>query len=171
MKSFEIFLAEASKTNCRFSLEAFSFTHQRGLNIYFEDYEEFKSICADVELEFWNLSDHVADADIAVSHFASLEKIVGILYDLNPDNYDKVADYDALVSGGYVNWSDVEKFHENNLVTEYTNNCDFGHYLCQDVGLLTIPEEIQGYFDYEAYGRDCLQNSYLVCNKKVFNNN
>lgn len=39
------------------------------------------------------------------------------------------------------------------------NEEDLGYYLIDECDALTIPENIKGYFDYEAYGRDAFLNS------------
>lgn len=40
------------------------------------------------------------------------------------------------------------------LYSGVTNEEELGYYLIDEMCALKIPEEIQGYFDYEAYGRD-----------------
>ncbi|WP_453959195.1 antirestriction protein ArdA, partial [Acinetobacter baumannii] len=47
---------------------------------------------------------------------------------------------------------------------------DFGRYLIDECSALEIPEDIQGYFDYERYGRDALISDYLVAEGKVYRN-
>lgn len=162
------FYALASVSGKRFSVEAFSFTHQFGLNINFEDYEEFKEICKGIELEFWALHDTISDAEIQVSQFASLKLVSDMLLELDSDKYELIEQYALLVNGNFTTWSEVENYHDNNFVTDFVNNEDFGTFLIEEVGCLEIPEELQNYFDYREYGKDALQNSYDLVGKKVY---
>lgn len=167
--TFEIFFANANDASKRFSLETFSFTHQCGLNVYFDDYEDFKEICKDVELEFWHLVDSISDAELDVSSFAVLEQLIDFLYGLDSDNYDKVEHYGALIKGGYVlNWSDVENYYSNNFVVDFENDVDFGHFLIDELDCLELPDYVREYFDFERYGKDMVQHSYNLVNGKVY---
>ena len=42
---------------------------------------------------------------------------------------------------------------------EVKNEEDLGRYLIDECGALDVPENIKGYFDYEAYGRDTFLNT------------
>ena len=45
----------ASDSTKNFRLEAFSFTYDFGLNIYFDDMEDLRNIIGDTEIEFWQV--------------------------------------------------------------------------------------------------------------------
>ncbi len=48
---------------------------------------------------------------------------------------------------------------------DVTTEEELGYYLIEEMGSLKIPEEIEGYFDYEAYGRDAHLNGGSLTNK------
>lgn len=57
------------------------------------------------------------------------------------------------------------------LYSGVTTEEELGYYLIDEMDALTIPKEIQGYFDYEAYGRDrklndmsAFTNRGYICN-------
>lgn len=164
-EQFSKICADDSK---RYQIEAFSFTHQLGLNINFDDVDDLKEITRNVEFEFWALVDSLSDAELEVHTFAELEKIIGVIEDCNSDELALMEQYAALIKGRYADWDSVRKWHDDHFRTDFVNNEDFGYYLIQELGNLEIPDEIQHYFDYEAYGRDTLQECYYVINGKVY---
>jgi antirestriction protein len=70
---------------------------------------------------------------------------------------------EALIYFGY---STAEEIAENLDNVFYIATCEgfmnehetIGYYYAEECGGLNIPEEIKGYFDYEAYGRDIALN-------------
>lgn len=170
--TIEQFLAKFSNPDNkkRFRLEGFSFTHQHGFNLYFDEYDDFIDELGDVEIEFWQLEDTWANEEIKVSSFKMLESLIEFLVSLDLDEVKEVGTYAALVEGNYADWSNVKEWHEDRYVCDYENDDDFGRYLIDECSALEIPEDIQGYFDYERYGRDALISDYLVAEGKVYRN-
>lgn len=166
--SSEQFANLCSDSSKRYQIEAFSFTHQFGLNINFDDMDDLKEITRNVEFEFWALVDSISDAEIEVRAFDGLSKIIAMIEDCDSSEMELVEQYAAIVKGRYSDWDDVRKWHDDHFRTDFKGNEDFGYYLIQELGNLEIPDEIQHYFDYEAYGRDTLQESYYVINGKVY---
>lgn len=68
----------ASDTTKAFRLEAFSFTFDFGLNIYFDDMDDLKNIIGDAEIEFWQVEGMQADTYMKVDNF-TLFPILGSL--------------------------------------------------------------------------------------------
>lgn len=166
--SIENFANLCSDSSKRYQIEAFSFTHQFGLNIDFDDVDDLQEITRNVEFEFWALIDSVSGAEVEAHTFAELKKIIGAIEDCDSDELELIEQYAAIVKGRYADWDSVRKWHDDNFRTDFVNNQDFGYYLIQELGNLEIPDEIQHYFDYEAYGRDTLQECYYVINEKVY---
>jgi antirestriction protein len=101
-----------------------------------------------------------------------------------PGLYDRLGEYESIDELNYLaalleemDEGDLEKFAAAVEYGEYTgsvkdfinltqnldcydyfpgvdDNEDLGYYLVDEMGMLDIPEHIQPYFDYEAYGRD-----------------
>lgn len=52
-----------------------------------------------------------------------------------------------------------------------TTEEELGYYLIDELGALEIPEDLQGYFDYEAYGRDAVLNGGTLTDNGYIENN
>lgn len=164
------FLAACADTSKTYRLEAFSFTHDVGVNIYFDDYEDLAEIVKGVEIEFWLVEDTINDVEIKVSSFASLRQVMSFFEEIESGDEDLIEAYANLVDCNFCSWGDVKDWHANNYVTDYESDADFGHYLIDECDCLEIPEAIQGYFDYEAYGRDMLASYYAKCEGRIYHN-
>lgn len=98
------------------------------------------------------------------------------------DEYESIDELNYLASLlDDMSEGDIEKFEAAIAYGEYTSNAknlinlaqnldcyeyypevtteeELGYYLIDELGALSIPEELAGYFDYEAYGRDAVLN-------------
>lgn len=163
------FYTLASDNSKRFALEAFSFTHQYGLNIYFDDLDDLREITKDVEFEFWQLHDTVEDAEYKVDDFKTLRHVMDFIDEgTDPDLIDI---YMEIVDGGYSSWEEVERWYDNYVFCDaMDNDYEFGYHLIHEVDCLEMPDHLTGYIDYEAYGRDAMTNGYLKIGNKIFLN-
>lgn len=164
------FFALANNTSKRFSIEAFSFTHQYGLNIYFDDLDDLREITKDVEYEFWALHDDTEDAEYQVKTFENLRHIMD--YIENGTDPDLIDVYMEIVENGYSTWDEVWRWHENRMFAEDTfdTDYDFGYYLLHEVDCLDVPEHLEHYIDYAAYGRDAMVESYVKIGGYIYHN-
>lgn len=171
MNTQEIFNKKASDSTKRFSVEAFCFTHSFGLNIHFDGMDDLKDITKDVEFEFWLLNDGNSSAEVSVSEWTSLEKMVASLENLDCDSSEEIDAYIALVEHGVsADLEQAKEFYENCFRCDFVSNVDFGYYLIDELEIVSIPEHIQNYFDYEKYGREMLISGYFLCKGKVYAN-
>lgn len=162
------FLALASDQSKSFRLEGFSFTFDFGLNIYFDDMDDLHDIIKDTEIEFWQVEDQASEITLDVSDFKSLEQILEMFAEAAPSDLEA---YQEIVKGGYATWENVADWHLDNYFSEHMNDYDFGHYLMHDVSCIEIPEVLQGYIDYEQYGKDALINDFVVIGPNIYSNN
>ena len=131
-----------------------------GINEY---YEEF--FISDFENEqIIGLSEVVSE----YSSVQALNKLAQRLEELSDDEADKlgaVLEYEACRSVSDV-LELLDKLDEFDLLTDVTDDEELGYYYAEEYCSIDIPENIQPYFDYEAYGRDirlessCLYTSY-----------
>lgn len=159
----------ASDTTKNFRLEAFSFTHQFGLNIYFDDMDDLKNIIGDSEIEFWQVEGINEDTYMDVKTFQDLEIAIELIEESNfQEDLDQLS---TILKEGYApNLQDAKQWHEDNYASESMTEYDFGHYLMHDVSCIEIPEALQGYIDYEQYGKDALINDYVVVGSNIYSN-
>lgn len=163
-------LEKASDTSKQFSIEAFSFTHQHGLNIYFSDYDDLKEVTGETEYEFWSLRDAANDIELDVKEFGTLETVLEFIENASLSDLANMDAYIEIVDGNYATWDSVIEWHGENYQCEYKDDYDFGHYMAHEVGCLDIPEEVQPYFNYERYGRDMLMSGYTLIGDNVYLN-
>ncbi len=52
----------------------------------------------------------------------------------------------------------IDNMDKYDIYPGVEDNTDLGHYCIEELGMLDIPEPLQNYFDYEAYGRDVAFN-------------
>jgi|GEM_PF-6183129 len=162
------FLALASDQSKSFRLEGFNFTFDFGLNIYFDDMDDLHDIIKDTEIEFWQVEDQASEITLDVSDFKSLEQILEMFADVAPSDLEA---YQEIVKGGYATWETVADWYLDNYFSEHMNDYDFGRFLMHDISCIEIPEVLQGYIDYEAYGRDALINDFVVIGPNIYSNN
>ena len=106
-----------------------------------------------------------------VSEYSSvqaLNKLAQRLEELSDEETDKlgaVLEYEACRSVSDV-LELIDKLDEFDLLTDVNDDEALGYYYAEEYCSIDIPENIQPYFDYEAYGRDirlessCLYTSY-----------
>ena len=131
-----------------------------GINEY---YEEF--FISDFENErIIGLSEVVSE----YSSVQALNKLAQRLEELSDDEADKlgaVLEYEACRSVSDV-LELLDELDNFDLLTDVTDDEELGYYYAEEYCSIDIPENIQPYFDYEAYGRDirlessCLYTSY-----------
>ena len=168
MNAFD-FSNKASDTSKYFRLEAFSFTFQFGLNIYFNNLDDLKDIIGETEIEFWQVEGLREDTYMDVDNFKDLETAIELIMEGHfQEDLDLFA---AIKNDGYVkNLEDAQAWHDENKFCEDMNDYDFGHYLMHEVSCIEIPEVLQGYIDYEAYGRDALISDYVKISNAIYSN-
>ena len=131
-----------------------------GINEY---YEEF--FISDFENErIIGLSEVVSE----YSSVQALNKLAQRLEELSDDEADKlgaVLEYEACRSVSDV-LELLDELDNFDLLTDVTDDEELGYYYAEEYCSIDIPENIQPYFNYEAYGRDirlessCLYTSY-----------
>jgi len=72
------------------------------------------------------------------------------LMDKDDDELDKIFEYWDEVYDG----ADADTILDR-YFCESMSDSDFGYYLAHDLGCLEIPANLDPYFNYESYGRDC----------------
>ena len=122
-----------------------------------EEIEAVKErIGIDENYEEWFITDYESDIDgLKVGEYDDIDEL-NELAELAEDDPEKVA---ALMYFGYNTPEEIsDHLDDVNYVTEPegSESEDFaiGYYYAHEVGCLNIPDEIECYFDYEAYGRD-----------------
>jgi antirestriction protein len=130
-----------------------------GIDEYYEEY-----FITDYENEIIGIGDVISE----YSSVQALNELAQRLEDLSDDEADKlgaVLEYEACRSVSEV-LELLDKLDEFDLLTDVTNDEDLGYYYAEEYCSIAIPESIQPYFNYEAYGRDirlessCLYTSY-----------
>lgn len=130
-----------------------------GINEYYEEY-----FITDYENEIIGLGDVISE----YSNVQALNKLAQRLEELSEDEADKlgaVLEYEACRSVSDV-LELLDELDNFDLLTDVTDDEDLGYYYAEEYCSIAIPEHIQPYFNYEAYGRDirlessCLYTSY-----------
>ena len=129
-----------------------------------EYYEEYFITDTDCENEIIGIGDVISE----YSSVQALNELAQRLEELSDDEADKlgaVLEYEACRSVSDV-LELLDKLDEFDLLTDVTDDEELGYYYAEEYCSIDIPENIQPYFDYEAYGRDirlessCLYTSY-----------
>lgn len=159
----------ASDSNKNFRLEAFSFTFQFGLNIFFDDMEHLKDIIGDTEIEFWQVEGLREDTYMDVDNFKDLETAIELIME---GHFQEDLDlFKQLKAEGYVSdLSQAQEWHDENQFCEDMSDYDFGHYLMHDVSCIEIPEALQGYVNFEQYGKDAKINDFVTVGNFIYSN-
>lgn len=168
MNAFD-FSNKASDSSKNFRLEAFSFTFQFGLNIYFDDMDDLRDIIEDTEIEFWQVEGLREDTYMDVNNFKDLESAIELI--MEGHFQEDLELFQQLKNEGYVkNLEDAQEWHDENQFCEDMSDYDFGHYLIHELSCIEIPEALQGYVDYEAYGRDAKINDFVTVGNFIYSN-
>ena len=129
-----------------------------------EYYEEYFITDTDCENEIIGIGDVISE----YSSVQALNELAQRLEELSDNEADKlgaVLEYEACRSVSDV-LELLDKLDEFDLLTDVTDDEELGYYYAEEYCSIDIPENIQPYFDYEAYGRDirlessCLFTSY-----------
>ena len=129
-----------------------------------EYYEEYFITDTDCENEIIGIGDVISE----YSSVQALNELAQRLEELSDNEADKlgaVLEYEACRSVSDV-LELLDKLDEFDLLTDVTDDEELGYYYAEEYCSIDIPENIQPYFDYEAYGRDirlessCLYTSY-----------
>lgn len=106
--------------------------------------------------EEYFITDYESDVSgLKIGEYDSIEEL-NALAELIDEDAEVV---EALMYFGYDTAEEIED-HKDDLIfiatVEGSMNEDetIGYYYAKECGCLNIPEEIERYFDYEAYGRD-----------------
>ena len=130
-----------------------------GINEYYEEY-----FITDYENDIVGIGDVISE----YSSVQALNELAQRLEDLSGDEADKlgaVLEYEACRSVSDV-LELLDKLDEFDLLIDVTDDEELGYYYAEEYCSIDIPENIQPYFNYEAYGRDirlessCLYTSY-----------
>ena len=130
-----------------------------GINEYYEEY-----FITDYENDIVGIGDVISE----YSSVQALNELAQRLEDLSNDEANKlgaVLEYEACRSVSEV-LELLDKLDDFDLLTSVTDDEELGYYYAEEYCCIDIPEHIQPYFDYEAYGRDirlessCLYTSY-----------
>ena len=130
-----------------------------GIDEYYEEY-----FITDYENEIIGIGDVISE----YSSVQALNELAQRLEDLSDDEADKlgaVLEYEACRSVSDV-LELLDELDSFDLLTDVNDDEDLGYYYAEEYCSIDIPEHIQPYFDYEAYGRDirlessCLYTSY-----------
>lgn len=163
------FSNKANDSTKNFRLEAFSFTYDFGLNIFFDDLSDLQDIIGDTEIEFWQVEGLHEGTYMDVDNFKDLETAIQLIED---GHFQEDLDlFQQLKNEGYVSdLADAQEWHDENQFCEDMSDYDFGHYLMHDVSCIEIPEVLQGYINYEAYGRDAKINDFVTVSNFIYSN-
>ena len=72
---------------------------------------------------------------------------------------------EALIYFGYDTAEEIADYIDDILFFEGSDDYDIGYYYAIECGCLDIPDNIQNYFDFEAYGRDIeLEGNFYFAN-------
>lgn len=159
----------ASDSNKNFRLEAFSFTFSFGLNIYLDDMDDLRDIIGDTEIEFWQVEGLREDTYMNVDNFKDLETAIELIME---GHFQEDLDlFKQLKAEGYVSdLSQAQEWHDENQFCEDMSDYDFGHYLMHDVSCIEIPEALQGYVNFEQYGKDAKINDFVTVGNFIYSN-
>ena len=114
--------------------------------------------------EEWFITDYETDIDgVEVGEYDSLEKLNQIAEALN-----ELHQYDsdilmALLSNGYSLDDALERMSDCFVYSNCSTMEDVARQYCEDCGILdAIPENLQDYFDFKAFGRDMsFESTYI----------
>ena len=127
-----------------------------------EQYEEY--FITDYENEIVGIGDVISEYS-SVAALNKLAQRLEVLSDADADKLGAVLEYEACRSVSEV-LELLDELDNFDLLTDVTDDEDLGYYYAEEYCSIDIPENIQPYFNYEAYGRDirlessCLYTSF-----------
>jgi antirestriction protein len=145
----------------------------------YEDAEEFFAACAELhkdehDPEFM-FQDYECFPRSMYSECMSSEDINKLIEfaKLGEDERDYVMEYlDEVDSSADID--SIEDYYIGNLNDikgdSFMSNDEAYGYYCVENGLIDVPEHLTGYFDYESYGREQLQDIHVTESGYMFSN-
>ena len=130
-----------------------------GINEYYEEY-----FITDYENEIIGLGDVISEYSSVVA-LNDLAQRLETLSDADTDKLGAVLEYETCRGVSEV-LKLLDELDDFDLLTDVNDDEDLGYYYAEEYCSIDIPEHIQPYFDFEAYGRDirlessCLYTSY-----------
>lgn len=118
--------------------------------------EVYQRIGINEEYEETFITDYETDIDgLEVSEYANIDSLNEMAETLDSlDDYDKKI-VSAMLSNGYNLENAIEKIDDCMVYCDCYDMEDVAREYCDECGILdSIPENLQYYFDYEAFGRD-----------------
>lgn len=128
---------------------------------YINEYGEYVHglVEDDIIYEEYAIHDYETDLDMRIDEYSSIEKLNEMaekLAELSDWEFDVVK---AMVeTGNYYLDEALEKYENCQLMTEINDEEDLGYYYIEESGIYEIPSFLQGYIDYEKFGRDLMYN-------------
>lgn len=118
--------------------------------------EHLKEIGINEEYEEYFITDYETDFDgIEIGEYSNLETLNEMAETLESLNDDEKEVVDAIMSSGYSLEEALEKKEDCMIYCDCSNMEDVAREYAEQTGLLSsIPENLQSYFDFEAFGRD-----------------
>ena len=113
---------------------------------------------SELDEEFFISDYETCITGLEIGEYESIEKLNQLA-----EQFDELDEHDRLIFEAYANYTDfeevLEKLNNNELEGYIYYDCDdmedVAEQVVEAMGLLDqIPEHLQYYFDYEAYGRD-----------------
>ena len=130
-----------------------------GINEYYEEY-----FITDYENEIIGLGDVISEYSSVVA-LNDLAQRLETLSDADMDKLGAVLEYETCRGVSEV-LKLLDELDDFDLLTDVNDDEDLGYYYAEEYCSIDIPEHVQAYFDFEAYGRDirlessCLYTSY-----------
>ena len=126
-----------------------------GINEYYEEY-----FITDCENDIIGLSDVISEYSSVVT-LNELAQRLEMLSDADTDKLGAVLEYEACRSVSEV-LELLDELDDFDLLTDVNDDEELGYYYAEEYCSIDIPEHVQPYFDFEAFGRDVrLENSCL----------
>ena len=125
----------------------------------------FERIGINEEYEEFFITDYESDFGYRVGEYDNLEELNEVAEQFeNLDETEKEV-FKALIDEGYSSEDALEKISDSDYMVFW--NCsdmeDVAREYADETGLLdSIPENLQSYFDFEAYGRDMSFEGHFV---------
>lgn len=110
------------------------------------------------------ITDYEADIDgLEVGEYSSIETLNEIAEQLEDLDDYQAEIVEAMMSEGYTLSEAIDKMDDCIMFTDCEDMEDVARAYAEETGLLdSIPEHLQSYFDFEAYGRDMSFEGHFV---------
>lgn len=114
------------------------------------------------------ITDYETDINgLKVGEYDSIEELNELVEVIEANDPEAV---EALIYFGYDTADEIAEYIDDVLSFEGSDDYDIGYYYAIECGCLDIPDNIQNYFDFEAYGRDIEMegNFYFANNGYIY---